>query len=427
MCRWVAYYGNPIHPEALLYDTEYSLVEQSRRDRLAGGQPNADGVGLGWYGERETPGLYRSVAPAWGDRNLREIAGQVHSPLFLAHIRAATGTPVEQTNCHPFRHGRWLFMHNGFIDGYLGLRRELLLAVDPALFPGIEGTTDSELMFHLALTFGLQEEPLAALERWPGSSRRPAAARRRRAAADDRRGQRRRAALRGPLRQRAGGQLALRHRRRERRPRDVPRRARFRQFSDEARAVVSEPLGDLPGLWHECPPAPRSSSSPARTSACSSRRGARIGATRGTAGSPRPAPRGDRRERAGASAIESCALDGVEFHRTASTALSGRPPAGGGSAYVSARGPVRPIGLAAPGACVTREKRPVLRRWAASSARATLPCRRIHSRSAELRVVEVGLSTGFCIRIPRPWGSCTAAGKGRDTTARWVAKRQPVS
>src|SRR4051812_25274791 len=168
MCRWVAYFGNPIRPQTLLYDAQYSLVEQSRRDRLAGGQPNADGLGLGWYGERETPGLYRSVAPAWGDRNLHELATQIESPLFLAHIRAATGTPVEQTNCHPFRYGRWLFMHNGFIDGYMQLRRELLLAVDPALFGNIEGTTDSELMFHLALTFGLEQDPLDALERMAG-------------------------------------------------------------------------------------------------------------------------------------------------------------------------------------------------------------------------------------------------------------------
>jgi len=164
----VAYFGNPIHPEALLYDTRYSLIEQSRRDRMAGGHPNADGVGLGWYGERETPGLYRSTAPAWGDRNLHEIASQVRSPLFLAHIRAATGTPVEQTNCHPFRHGRWLFMHNGFIEDYARLRRDLLLAVDPRYFGGIEGTTDSELMFHLALTYGLEDDPLAGLERMAG-------------------------------------------------------------------------------------------------------------------------------------------------------------------------------------------------------------------------------------------------------------------
>jgi len=254
MCRWVAYYGNPIHPEALLYDTPHSLVEQSRSDRLAGGQPNADGVGLGWYGERESPGLYRSVQPAWGDRNLQEIAAQVRSPLFLAHIRAATGTPVEQTNCHPFRHGRWLFMHNGFIEGYLGLRRELLLAVDPSLFSGIAGTTDSELMFFLALTFGLQEEPLGALERMAGFVEETG----RRHGIDEplqmtvavSDGERLYAAryASGPVVNSlfvtadASAVRAL-----------SPGEARFQQFSDEARAVVSEPLGDLPGLWHELP------------------------------------------------------------------------------------------------------------------------------------------------------------------------------
>jgi len=254
MCRWVAYFGNPIHPEALLYDTPHSLVEQSRSDRLAGGQPNADGVGLGWYGERESPGLYRSVQPAWGDRNLQEIAAQVRSPLFLAHIRAATGTPVEQTNCHPFRHGRWLFMHNGFIDGYFDLRRELLLAVEPSIFSGIAGTTDSELMFYLALTFGLQEEPLAALERMAGFVEETG---RRRGieeplqmtvAASD--GERLYAAryASGPVVNSlfvtadASAVRAL-----------YPDDARLEQFSDESRAVVSEPLGDLPGLWNEVP------------------------------------------------------------------------------------------------------------------------------------------------------------------------------
>ena len=33
-----------------------------------------------------------------------------------------------------------------------------------------------------------------------------------------------------------------------------PEDERVRAFSDEARAIVSEPLGDLPGLWHEVPP-----------------------------------------------------------------------------------------------------------------------------------------------------------------------------
>ena len=254
MCRWVAYFGNPIHPETLLYDARHSLVEQSRSDRLAGRQPNADGVGLGWYGERETPGLYRSVAPAWGDRNLREVAAQIRSPLFLAHIRAATGTPVEQTNCHPFRHGRWLFMHNGYIENYLELRRELLLAVDPTFFRGIAGTTDSELMFHLALSFGLQREPLAALERMAGfveqtghrhGIERPLQMT---VAASD--GERLYAAryASGPVvnslfvTEEASAVRAL-----------YPDREGFQQLSDDCRAIVSEPLADLPGLWHEVP------------------------------------------------------------------------------------------------------------------------------------------------------------------------------
>ena len=255
MCRWVAYFGNPIRPEMLLYDTEFSLVEQSRGDRLAGGNPNADGLGLGWYGGRDTPGLYRSIAPAWGDRNLRELSQQIESPLFLAHIRAATGTPIEQTNCHPFRHGRWLFMHNGFIDDYLRLRRELLLAVDPAVFPGIEGSTDSELMFHLALTFGLEQEPLPALERMAGfveeTGRRHGVAEPLQMTVAVSDGERLYAAryASGPVVNSlfvtadASAVRALH-----------PGDERFERFSDEARAVVSEPLGDLPGLWHEVPP-----------------------------------------------------------------------------------------------------------------------------------------------------------------------------
>ena len=51
-----------------------------------------------------------------------------------------------------------MFVHNGYIDGYQRLRRDLVLAVRPDLFSSLEGTTDSELMFLLAVTFGLQDD-----------------------------------------------------------------------------------------------------------------------------------------------------------------------------------------------------------------------------------------------------------------------------
>ena len=169
MCRWLAYFGDPIRPEELLYEPRRSLIEQSRRSGPDAGIANADGFGLGWYGLSDAPGLFRSSLPAWGDQNLRELSAQIRSPLFLAHVRAASaGMPVQQTNCHPFKHGKWLFVHNGYIADWPHLRRELTMAVDPELYPYIEGSTDSEVMFYLALTFGLDDDPLGALERMAG-------------------------------------------------------------------------------------------------------------------------------------------------------------------------------------------------------------------------------------------------------------------
>jgi predicted glutamine amidotransferase len=120
---------------------------------------------VGWYDAAPAPGVLRSVEPAWNDQNLRELAGHVSSHLFFAHIRAAIGSAVQQTNCHPFRHGLWLFMHNGFIDGFAAVKRDLVLAVDQSLFPQIQGTADTELLFCLALTFGLEDDPPDAVAR----------------------------------------------------------------------------------------------------------------------------------------------------------------------------------------------------------------------------------------------------------------------
>jgi len=165
MCRWLAYSGSPICLEELIFKPEHSLIDQSLSAKVTATTTNADGFGIGWYGGRSFPGLYRDVQPAWNDSNLQDLAAQIESPLFLAHVRSATVPPVQQSNCHPFRHGHWLFMHNGSIRRYSELRRDLLLAVAPGLFPSIGGNTDSELMFYLALTFGLEVDPSAGVER----------------------------------------------------------------------------------------------------------------------------------------------------------------------------------------------------------------------------------------------------------------------
>ncbi|HEX6858098.1 MAG TPA: class II glutamine amidotransferase, partial [Streptosporangiaceae bacterium] len=125
----------------MLYTPVHSLIDQSLHSRLGAETTNGDGFGVGWYDTRPVPGVFRSIEPAWNDQNLRELAGHVSSHLFFAHIRAAIGSPVQQSNCHPFRHGRWLWMHNGFISDFAAIKRDLVLAVDESLYPEIKGQT----------------------------------------------------------------------------------------------------------------------------------------------------------------------------------------------------------------------------------------------------------------------------------------------
>jgi predicted glutamine amidotransferase len=168
MCRWLAYSGGKILLEDLLFTPQQNLVDQSLSSRSAETPTNGDGFGVGWYGIRERPGLFRSIRPAWNDFNLRDLAANVESHLFLAHVRATSLATVQETNCHPFRYGNWLFVHNGEIFEIEKFRRELLVAIGKEYFGNILGTTDSEVMFHLALTFGLEQNAPLALGRMAG-------------------------------------------------------------------------------------------------------------------------------------------------------------------------------------------------------------------------------------------------------------------
>ena len=255
MCRWLAYSGSPILLEELLYKPEHSLIDQSLHSRLGVETTNGDGFGVGWYGtDALTPAVFHSIEPAWNDRNLREVAGHVQSPLFLAHIRASTGTAVQQTNCHPFRHGRWLWVHNGLVRDFHRVKRELALAVDESLYPHMEGSTDSEMLFYLALTFGLEENPPAAVERMVGHVEEVA----------------HRHGTEHPIQMTIGTtdgssvwafryssegkSRSLYYSTDMRSVREMyPERPRLQEASDETRIIVSEPIVDLPGAWNEVP------------------------------------------------------------------------------------------------------------------------------------------------------------------------------
>lgn len=165
MCRWAAYIGQPIFMERVLSEPGRSLIYQSLHARESMTETNGDGFGLAWYGDRPEPGLYRDVLPAWSDPNLKALVHHVKSPLFLAHVRASTGTATSRNNCHPFVVGRWSFMHNGQVGGYEGFRRRVDMLIPDALYDQRRGATDSEALFLLALAEGLEADPQGAFER----------------------------------------------------------------------------------------------------------------------------------------------------------------------------------------------------------------------------------------------------------------------
>ena len=255
MCRWLAYSGSPILLEALLYRPEHSLIDQSRHARLGVETTNGDGFGVGWYApDVETPAVFRSIEPAWNDRNVREVASHVNSPLFLAHIRASTGTAVQQTNCHPFRYGNWLWVHNGLVRDFHLVKRDLSLAIDESLYPYIEGSADSETLFYLALTFGLEDDPPAAVARMVGFVEEVG----------------RRHGVEHPIQMTIGtsdgkslwafryssegDSRTLFYSTDVRTVRRLhPELEVLQLVSDETRIIVSEPLGDLTGAWNAVP------------------------------------------------------------------------------------------------------------------------------------------------------------------------------
>lgn len=89
MCRWLAYTGSPILLSKALYAPAHSLIDQSLHARLGAEATNGDGFGIGWYDDTPGPGVFRSIEPAWNDRNLHELSDHIRSAHFFAHVRAA--------------------------------------------------------------------------------------------------------------------------------------------------------------------------------------------------------------------------------------------------------------------------------------------------------------------------------------------------
>jgi len=174
MCRFTVYKGRSIPIGDIILYPDHSLIFQSRDASYHPGvqdplcrrniRVNGDGFGVGWYSIEDNSCdcgccLFKLTSPAWSNVNLRNIGQHVRAPVIFAHVRAASHDDsgfehvvISDENCHPFKYGRYTFMHNGFIPNFSRVKRSLCLALEEEIYDGILGNTDSEHIFALFLS-----------------------------------------------------------------------------------------------------------------------------------------------------------------------------------------------------------------------------------------------------------------------------------
>lgn len=186
MCRWFAYIS-PVEPCLLsdvLVDPANAISKQCSEHYLPQLLPhgeehelddskdallkmrnsllNMDGLGIAWYTdaaasyikdvEGTRPALYKSQSPPISDFNFRNLCSNTETQCLLAHIRATSGSIVNQANSHPFVFGRHAFMHNGAISNFLNIRRDMTDLLSFDAYCNVLGSTDSEHAAALYIT-----------------------------------------------------------------------------------------------------------------------------------------------------------------------------------------------------------------------------------------------------------------------------------
>jgi predicted glutamine amidotransferase len=139
--------------DTLIYQPKNSLIRQSYDAKEIEEPLNGDGFGIGWYLPELSaePSVFVSVFPAWSNRNLRSLAPRIKSPCLFAHVRAASFGDTSEANCHPFQYQSFLMMHNGSIEGFHEIKRELRRRLSDDIYNWVKGQTDSEHFFAMFL------------------------------------------------------------------------------------------------------------------------------------------------------------------------------------------------------------------------------------------------------------------------------------
>jgi glutamine amidotransferase len=152
MCRHLAYLGPPATLRSLLIDPPHGLGTQAWAPRQQRhGTMNVDGFGVGWYADGDpVPARYRRAGPIWADPGFADLARVTRSRAVLAAVRSATeGTEPAAAAAAPYTSGRWLFSHNGVLEGWPVTTGSVAATLPAADLLALEARCDSALAWAL--------------------------------------------------------------------------------------------------------------------------------------------------------------------------------------------------------------------------------------------------------------------------------------
>ncbi|HKU72247.1 MAG TPA: class II glutamine amidotransferase [Burkholderiales bacterium] len=160
MCRALAYLGQPVLLDNLLFQPDSALVKQSFMPKMLH-MLNLAGFGLRAWDRRSPdplkPYSYSSTALPVFDRNLKALAEKIHPTCVLGHVRGVsynTEVEISLQNVHPFqfRGVRLALAHNGDLARMGEMKPLLLESIRPEIAGMIHGTTDSEWIYALIVS-----------------------------------------------------------------------------------------------------------------------------------------------------------------------------------------------------------------------------------------------------------------------------------
>jgi glutamine amidotransferase len=160
MCRALAYLGQPVLLDNLLYQPDSALVKQSFMPKMLH-MLNLAGFGLRAWDRGSAdplrPYSYTSTSLPVFDRNLKALAEKIRPTCVLAHVRGvsySTEVEISLQNVHPFQFPgtRLALAHNGDLARIGEMKPHLLEFIRPEIVPLIRGTTDSEWIYALIVS-----------------------------------------------------------------------------------------------------------------------------------------------------------------------------------------------------------------------------------------------------------------------------------